>query len=120
MERISHITHRETEVIRVDLSGLREVSEMERIARAGSAVIRTRPPASVRVLIDLSGTPYSLRALRVLSEIGAANAPHLRARAVVGLPEAVRPVVRSVSQYTGTPTRAFGSPEEALEWLGSI
>ena len=72
--------------------------------------------ARIRV-VDLTGVPFSLRIVRLLGEAAAANGDFVKARAVVGLPDAARPTVGAVADFSGRPLEVFPDTETALEWL---
>ncbi|MBV9773431.1 MAG: hypothetical protein JO040_05750 [Gemmatimonadetes bacterium] len=117
MERTRFITHRDTRILVVDFSGIEELDELAREGERVSLVIRAEPPDSLRLLIDFTGVPYNLRVVRVLAEIAEGNADHVRARAMVGIPQTALPSVRAVSEYTRRPAEAFADRDAALEWL---
>ena len=117
MERVSFVTHRGVRILQVDYSGMEAIPELLRLADRASRLIEKETPASVLTLVDLSGTPYSLRLVRSLGDLAVTNAPYVRARAVVGLPTFVAPVVREVARFSGRPTEMFPAREQALDWL---
>ena len=117
MERVTFVTHDGTRILRVDYSGLGEVEELLRVAERARRVLEKEPPESVLVLVDLSGTRYSLRLVRNLGDLAVANAGFVKARALVGLPALVRPVVREVARASGRPTEMFDEYELAIAWL---
>jgi hypothetical protein len=117
MERVTFVTHQDTRILRVDYSGLGELEELLRVADRARRLLEKEPPNSVLVLVDLSGTRYSLRLVRNLGDLAVANASFVKARALVGLPALVRPVVREVARASGRPTEMFDESEPALEWL---
>lgn len=117
MERARFVTYGGVRILLVDLSGIEETARLAREAERVSRLIREQPRDSVLVLADLTGVPYSLRAVRLLGEVAAANAPHVRARAVVGLSDVMRPVVRMFAHFTGRPVEAFDDVESAMAWL---
>ena len=117
MERVSFVTHRGARVLQVDYSGLEEVPELLRLAERASRLIEKEPQGSVLTLVNLTGTPYSLRLVRSLGDLAVANAPYVRARALVGLPSFVAPVVREVARFSGRPIEMFDECEPALDWL---
>ena len=117
MERVSFVTHRETRVLVVDYSGLHDVPELLRVADRACRVMEKEEHNSVVVLVDLSQTRYSLRLVRSLGELAVTNAPFVRARAVVGLPGFVAPVVREVARFSGRPIEMFEECEPAMDWL---
>lgn len=117
MERVRFITYQGVRILHLDLSGIEDLAELVREAERASRLIRGEPPGSVLVLVDLTGVPYSLRAVRALGEIAAENVAYVKARAVVGLRTLVRPTVLAVAQYTRKPVEAFDHLEPAMEWL---
>jgi hypothetical protein len=117
MERVSFVTHHGARILRVDYSGMGDIQELLRVADQVTRLIRKQPPESLLVLVDLSGTRYSLRLVRNLGDLAVANAPFVKARALVGLPELVRPVVREVARASGRPLELFEQGEAALDWL---
>jgi hypothetical protein len=117
MERARYVSHKGRRILFVDYSGIRTVDEMESAARAATSMVQAEPPHSVLALLDLTGVPFGLRLVRLLGEAAAANVDFVKARAVVGLPEAARPSVGAVAAFTGRPLQIFDDPGSALEWL---
>jgi hypothetical protein len=117
MNRVEFISHRGLRILQIDYGSLSAGPELQQAIDEASTAIRSEPPASVLALIVLTGLRYSLRAMRMLSERGAENAPFIRARAVIGLPPVAIPVLQEVGPFTDRPIRAFESREEALDWL---
>lgn len=117
MERADFVEHAGVRILHVDLSGLRGIEELQQVARYGSALARAEPSGAVLVLIDLTGVPYSLRVVRELAEIAAANAAFVRARAVVGLDAIALPAIRAIAQFTRRPVQAFADADAARDWL---
>jgi hypothetical protein len=120
MSRVQFIEVEGGRVLEIVYAGLRTLAELERVAEEASAVMRGEPPGSVLALADLTGVRYTLRAARILSEHAAANAPRIRARALVGLHPVARAVLGEVARLTDRPIKAFDSREEALRWLRSF
>ena len=117
MERVTFVTHRDTRILRVDYSGLGEMEDLLQVAHRARRLMEKEPAQSVLVLVELSGTRYSLRLVRNLGDLAVANAPFVKARALVGLPALVRPVVREVARASGRPIEMFDDHERALDWL---
>ena len=117
MERVSFVTHRGVRILQVDYSGMEELPELLRLAGRASRLIEKEEAGSVLTLVDLSGTPYSLRLVRSLGDLAVTNAPFVKARAVVGLPAFVAPVVREVARFSGRPIEMFEEREPAMDWL---
>ena len=55
--------------------------------------------------------------MRSLGDLAVTNAPYVRARAVVGLPGFVAPVVREVARFSGRPIEMFEERGPAMDWL---
>jgi hypothetical protein len=117
MNRVEFVSHRGMRILQIDYGGLAAGDELQQVIDQASSAMAGEPPGSVLGLINLSGLRYSLRAMRMLSEKGAENAPYIRARAVIGLPPVAMPVLEEVGPFTSRPIRAFESREEALDWL---
>jgi hypothetical protein len=119
-DRVSFATHKGVRVFCVDYSGLVEMPELLRIAERATRLIAKEQASSLLVLVDLTDTRYSLRLVRSLGELAAANARFVRARALVGLPALVRPVVREVARFSGRPAEMFDDRATALDWLAGL
>jgi hypothetical protein len=117
MERVAFVDHRDVRVLVIDYSGIDEVPELLRVADRACRVMEKEEHNSVLALVDLSETPYSLRLVRSLGDLAVTNAPYVRARAVVGLPSFVAPVVREVARFSGRPIEMFQEREAAMDWL---
>lgn len=117
MERARFITYQGVRILLADLSGIGELAELAREGERISRIIREEPASSLLLLIDLTGTPYNLRLVRTLGEMAHSNSGHVRARAVVGLPQMARLSVLAIGQYTRRPAEAFPDLETAMEWL---
>jgi hypothetical protein len=117
VERVSFVTHRGVRILQVDYSGMQEMPELLRLAERACRLLEKEEPGSVYTLVDLSDTPYSLRLVRSLGDLAVNNAPYVVARALVGLPAFVAPVVREVARFSGRPTEMFGERGPAMDWL---
>ena len=117
MERASYVAHNGRRILFVDYSGIRTVEELESTANAATGMIQSEPPNSVLALLDLTGVPFGLRIVRMLGEAAAANVDFVQARAVVGLPDAARPTVGAVADFSGRPLEIFSDKGSALVWL---
>lgn len=100
MERIRFIEHEGSRVLQVDYSGLRDTSELKRVAQDAAEWMRREPPGSVLVLVDLSNVPYGLRRLRMLGEAAVSNREFVRARAVIGIPPVAQSAVTEMGRFS--------------------
>ena len=121
MARAKLIIHEGVRVLEVDLSGIADLTELEAELAAGSALVRQEPAtASLRVLVDLRGVPYSLHAYYALLDAAKANDPYVLARAVIGLDPLGRFALGAFARVAGRPVRLFERREEALSWLADL
>ena len=117
MERVFFAEHRGTPILRVDYSGIDDPDDLRTVVREASALVRSHPPGSLLVLVDLTGVPHSLVTAAILQQGVAESRPHVRARAAVGLvPEAARSYDIATKLF-GSPMAHFDDREKALDWL---
>jgi hypothetical protein len=117
MERVAFVTHLGKRILHIDYSGLRDMPDLERVAKRASELMSSEPPGSVLALTDVRDVPYVLRWVRRLGEIAISNAPRMRARALVGLPAAARPAMSQLAVLSGTNMQAFEDIAPAMDWL---
>jgi hypothetical protein len=84
---------------------------------AATGVIQTYPLNSLLLLVNLGGVPYTLENVAVLRRATVANAPYVKARAVIGLPAIADLSFQAVARISGTRMRSFPDRESALDWL---
>jgi hypothetical protein len=117
MERVYFADHRGTPVLHVDYSGLHDPEDLFGVVRKASALVRTHPPGSLLVLVDLTDVPFGLATTAIMQQGVAESRPHVKARAVVGLlPEAEASFERAAKLF-GKPMARFTEPMAAKDWL---
>ena len=117
MERIRYFEHQGVRLLLADLSGLEETEALRRELQRAHEIVRREPPESLRVLVNLTGIPYTLGSVAVLREYALRNRPYVRARAVVGLPEVARLSFRAVAHVSGRKMETFDDVATASDWL---
>lgn len=118
MARITEIAHPDRKILLIDFSGLKTLPELEEVALEGSrAMERLNGEAGLLILVDMTGVPYTLRTFRRLSEIAAGNAPHVHARALVGLGPGYQQLVETFGEFSDREVAAFDDRQSALDWL---
>ena len=117
MERVRFITHRGTQILLSDLSGIRTTVELQRAIRLGTEVVQTHPLGSLLILVDVTGVEYNIESFAVVQQSVADNRPYVRARAIVGLPRIAYIPFEFVAKLSGSPMAKFDSHEAAMEWL---
>lgn len=116
-DRVAFIEHRGARILSVDYAGLRAPAELAPVAAEATRQMEREARGSVLVLVNFTGVPHNLRTVRQLGDMAVANAPFVRARALVGLPETAHPVMRAIALLSGKPMEAFSERESALDWL---
>lgn len=117
MERVRFIEHRGTRILLSDLSGIRTTADLQRAIRLGSEIVRTQPPRSLLILVDVTDVEYNIEAFAIVQQSVADNRPFVRARAIVGLPRVATVPFEIVARISASPMARFAEREEALEWL---
>lgn len=84
---------------------------------AVTQVITHEPASSVRLLVDVHGTPGTPEIMNVLYVSAKACKPHMIATAVVGVGGIRMMLMRSVTRITGMPLTAIETIDEARDWL---
>ena len=79
--------------------------------------ITSEPESSVRLLVDVRGTPGTPEIMNSLYASAKACNPYMIATAVVGVGGFRMMLMRSVTRITGMPLTAIETVDEAMEWL---
>ena len=117
MKRVYFEEHRGTPILHVDYTGLTDADDLWGIVREATALVRSHPPDSLLVLADLTGVPHSLVVAAIMQQGVAESRPHVRARAVVGLPPAAADSFEVAAKLFGGAMARFEDRESARAWL---
>jgi hypothetical protein len=117
MERVYFADHRGTPILHVNYSGLSDPDELFGVVREGSALVRKHPPGSLLALVDLTGVPHSLVTAAIMQQGVAESRPHVRARAVLGVPPEAAGSFEVAAKLFGSPMARFDDADTALDWL---
>jgi hypothetical protein len=117
MKRVYFEDYRGTPILHVDYRGLSDPEEVRGVVREASALVRTYPPGSLVVLVDLTGVPHTLVIAAVMQQGVAESRPHVRARAVVGLAPEAAGSFEIAAKLFGSPMARFDDRAAAAEWL---
>jgi hypothetical protein len=115
-ERIRFLTHKDKQVMVVDFSGC-QPTEVMMISTAARKVITSKPKASVRVLVDMTGTQLDKQAITRMKETAVFDAPFVRKSAWVGLDTIPAAHFKAIQTFSQRKFFPFPSRAEALEWL---
>jgi hypothetical protein len=116
-ERIRFIEYKGKQVLLEDLSGIREEDEFIALLDQATQIVRSQPPKSVLVIVDLTQTRFNERISRASKAATAGNTPYIRASVLVGVSGLMEIMMRAVSAFAHRELVAMRTREEALEWL---
>jgi hypothetical protein len=119
MNNVSILRHRDREIIILDLKGVTSIETSLAAVNDAEALIRTRPPASVLLITDVSDAHYDLNGVEALKNFSHAITPFVKASAAVGITGMKSIIIRSLTRLTGRAIRSFDDIEQAKDWLAS-
>lgn len=120
VERVRVLTHRGRRIVLLDLSAVTDravgaavVTEARRIIGAGPA------DGTVLTCTDVRGATYSRESIDRFKALSKANAPYVKAAAVVSDSPMHRAVISMVGLFSRRKLATFDSREAALDWLAT-
>lgn len=119
MDRVRFIDQRGTRILFSDLSGIRATLKLQRVVFLGSELVKSQPPHSLLILVDVTDVEYNIESFAILQQSVAVNRPYVRARAIVGLPKIASVPFEIVAKLSGSPMARFDDLEAAKDWLVS-
>jgi hypothetical protein len=119
MKKPEIITYKGKTVIYLDFTNMRDKEEIMKLEREGSDLIRSHPLNSIYTLTNMEGMFFNNELKKWFEEIVKANAPHVRAGAVIGMTGLISIMYNAFISVTGRAIKSFKSREEALEYLAS-
>lgn len=113
---VEHDGHR---ILRFDFARITAGPEALAAIAEARAFVQEQAPGSLLVLTDVTGSRFDSTVLAAIRDLMQANAPYIRASAVVGLSGLQRVVYVSLVRLTRRNVRAFDDEPAALAWLVS-
>jgi hypothetical protein len=117
--RVRFMEHRGQRILFIDFSGLHAADDILREMDVAREIIRSQPPASMRVLTDVRGARYSPPVMDAMKEFTAGNKPYVRHSAVAGMERVHRVLYRAVLLFSRRSIEIFDSNDAALDWLAT-
>lgn len=111
--------HRDKQILIADFSHSKPEEQLVAFPEIQQE-ISARPPKSVLLLTDVTGAVYNGESARGIKEWASKNTPFIKASAVVGATGFLATILAGIRLFTGRDIRAFGTREEAMEWLVSV
>jgi hypothetical protein len=119
MDNVRIISHRGREIIILDLHGVVDIETSLAAVSGAEALIKSRPPASVLLVTDVSDAHYDLIGVEALKNFSHAITPFVRASAAVGITGMKSIIIRSLTRLTGRAIQICDDLEQAQDWLAS-
>ena len=116
-QRVRFTEHLGQRILFIDFSGLQAADDILREMDVAREIIRSQPPASVRVLTDVTRAKYSPPVMDAMKEFTAGNKPYVRHSAVAGMERVHRVLYRAVLMITRRNIEIFETPDQARDWL---
>ena len=114
--RVRFIEHARQRVLFINYSHC-DVAMLKAVAEEAHRVIAREQPNSVLTLNDVTGTTFDKESVAVLQAKVAANAPHMRRAAVIGISGLQRLIYEGVQAFSKRRIPHFETRQEALSWL---
>jgi len=114
--RVRFIEHARQRVLFINYSHC-DVAMLKAVAEEAHRVIAREQPNSVLTLNDVTGTTFDKESVAVLQAKVAANAPHVRRAAVIGISGLQRLIYEGVQAFSKCRIPHFETRQEALSWL---
>jgi hypothetical protein len=114
--RVRFIEHQGKRVLFINYSHC-DVAMLKAVAEEGHRAIAREQLNSVLTLNDVTGTTFDKESVAVLQARVAANAPHVRRAAVIGISGLQRLIYEGVQAFTRRRIPLFEDRQRALDWL---
>lgn len=114
--RVRFVEHEGRRILFINYSHC-DVALLKAVAEECHRVIAREPADSVLTLNDVTGTTFDKESVAVLQAKVAANAPHVRRAAVIGISGLQRLIYESVQAFSKRRIPHFETRQEALNWL---
>lgn len=118
MTYVRFIEHKGKQIVLLDFVGIKEVdAALDAVAEA-TQFIGALPPTKANVTCtDVRDTTYDRRIIEAFKAMTKANAPFIRAAAVVSDSAVHRAAIGMIGLISRRKLEAFNTRDDALEWL---
>lgn len=114
--RVQWIQHKGRTILLIDATSL-PPAEGAKVLLDARKRIATLGPKSALTLTDVTGSLFDDAAAKEAQACGAANAPFVKAAALVGVKGLKKIVLTAIVRATGRELQLFETRDQALEWL---
>lgn len=113
------VIHKGKQVYYMDFSNVKLDNDVVSIIDKSKRYIHSQSSKSVLALTNIEGMHFNNEIKSKFSDFIKSNEPYIKASAVVGLSGLQRIVYSGITKLTGRNVKAFGSSEQAIDWLTS-
>jgi hypothetical protein len=111
------ITYKQKQIVYLDFTDLKKKEEILALEEKGCQYIRKQNLKSVLTLSNMEGMFFNNEIKSYFEVEVKANAPYVKASAVIGLSGLISLFYKGFVVITGRDVRSFSSKEDALEYL---
>jgi hypothetical protein len=115
--RVRFFADGDDEILLVDFSHATNVETVKAVADECRLLVATRPPGSVRTLVDVTGTWFDKATIEVASDLASHNRPYVVRSAVIGVTGLRQIAFNAVVALTKRNMKLFDSRDDAVAWL---
>ncbi len=116
MERVRFLQHKGKQVLLLDFTDCTPEDVFDMMNET-QRIVTAQPPNSTLTLGAFSGGRFTREAVRRMKEVAALDRPHVKRSAFVGIESLPQVFYKGIREFSARDFPAFGSREEALEWL---
>ncbi len=115
-ERIRFITHKNQQVLLVDLSNC-NAAELAKTCSLVPSFVQPQPRGSVLLLADFTGAKFDKNAVEALKKALVFDRPHVKRSAWFGTESLPKVFYENLKAFSQRSLPTFKTREEALDWL---
>ncbi len=116
MQRVQFIQHKGKQLLQLDFSSSKP-DEVLAIMKEAKGVIAAQPPASIRIITDVTDAGFNSAVSDAMKEFVTHNKPYVTASAVVGITGLKQIIFNAVLKFSGRNLVAFDTLAKAKDWL---
>ena len=117
MAEVKFITHKEKQILLLDVSEVKTVEDSLNRFSEAQRIIEMQPQKSVLLLTNVQNAHYNREATNHLKAFSNAVTPYIKASAAVGVSGIKRIVLQSLMRISGRDIKVFDSADQAKDWL---
>lgn len=121
-DRVSFLTNPTggAQVLMMNFAGFNAAADALPHIAAAAALIAAQPPASLRTIVDVTGSKCNIEVVESLKQFVAGNRPYIIASAIVGMNGLQRIILDGILTFSSRSNlKSFPARTEALHWLAS-